>query len=618
MMPNGNNSEAGMLSQDTSESLGKHVAPRTNILPNDLRTSSDSFAQAIIMMVDDEDTTMDVMQVYLEDAGYQHFVLIEHSSQAIAKLEEMRPDILLLDLMMPEVSGFEILEQIRVHPLLAHLPVIILTSSSDATTKLKVLDLGATDFLSKPVDPSELTLRVRNTLAARAYQNQMAYYDSLTKLPNQSLFHDRLTWFLQRSERLQEKLVVLYITFDQLKHVSNTMAPQVGDQIIIQIAERMHSCIRNSDMIGHGRTTNTREIDSLFRVGRDEFSLLCPNMDIVEHATKIASRILKVMEKPFNANGTDVYLWPNIGIASFPADAKEMTSLIQCAASASDQAKLQDKGAFCFYSSDLNAKSLDRLELEADLRCAIGNNQLVLHYQPKVDVMTGQIKGVEALVRWQLPDGSLRFPDQFIPLAEDTDLIHPLGEWVLQEACAQMARWKAQGLKLQVAVNLSMKQFRSNNLVPYVSQVILNHGLDAQYLTLELTESLVMDNPEQAVKTLKQLIALGVKLSIDDFGTGYSSLSYLKRFPLHELKIDRSFLQDMTTDSEDRALVSAMIYLAHEFNLNVVAEGVENQEQLDMLVSLACDQYQGYFFSRPICEQDLAPMLSGLVTEVQA
>ncbi len=396
------------------------------------------------------------------------------------------------------------------------------------------------------------------------------------------------------------------------------MGPQVGDQIIIQIAERMHSCIRNSDMIGHGSTATTREIDSLFRVGRDEFSLLCPNMDFVEHATKIAYRILKVMEKPFNANGTDVYIWPNIGIASYPADAKDMTKLIQCAAGASDQAMLQEKGGFCFYSSDLNAQSLGRLQLEADLRSAIEDNQLVLHYQPKVDVMTGKIKGVEALVRWQLPDGSLRFPDQFIPLAEDTDLILPLGEWVLQEACAQMARWKTQGLELQVAVNLSFKQFRANNLVPFVSQVLLDHDLDEQYLTLELTESLVMDNPEQAVKTLNQLIALGVKLSIDDFGTGYSSLSYLKRFPLHELKIDRSFLKDMTTDPEDRALVSAMIYLAHEFNLNVIAEGVENQEQLDMLVSLNCDQYQGYYFSRPVCEQDLAPLLSVLTSEVRA
>ena len=610
MIPDKNNSDTSKLIRATAESLDDTIAHKKQALPNQLRSGSDSFSQATIMMVDDEATTMDVMEAFLEDAGYQHFVLLTHSSQAMAKLEEVRPDILLLDLIMPEIPGFDILKQIRAHPLISHLPVIILTSSADATTKLKALDLGATDFLSKPVDPSELVLRVRNTLAAKAYQNQLAYYDSLTNLPNQSLFLDRLAWFLQRSERQQEKLVLLHITLGQFKHVSNTMGPQVGDQIMIQIAERMYSCIRNSDMIGHAGRGDTREIDSLFRVGRDEFSLLCPNMDLVEHATKIASRVLKVMEKPFKANGTDVFIWPNIGIASYPADAKEMTTLIQCAAGASDQASREDKGAFRFYSSDLNTQSVGRLQLEADLRHAIEDHQLVLHYQPKVDVKTGSIKGVEALVRWQLPDGSLRFPDEFIPLAEDTDLILPLGEWVLQEACAQMARWKKQGITLQVAVNLSFKQFRANNLVPFVSQVLLDYDLNEQYLTLELTESLVMDNPEQAVKTLKRLIALGVKLSIDDFGTGYSSLSYLKQFPLHELKIDRSFLKEMTTDPEDRALVSAMIYLAHEFNLNVIAEGVENQEQLDMLANLACDQYQGYFFSRPVCVQDLAPMLS--------
>ena len=610
-----NNKGADRFVQETSKSLGDHVTPKIKTLPNDLRNGSDSFTQATIMMVDDEATTMEVMQAFLEDAGYERFELIENSSSAMIKIEELRPDILLLDLVMPQVTGFEILQQIRDHSLLSHLPVIILTSSSDADTKLKALDQGATDFLSKPVDPSELVLRVRNTLAAKAYQNQLAYYDSLTKLPNQKLLHDRLTWFLQRAARQNENLVLLHITLDQLKRVTNTLGPQVGDQIIIQVSERLYSSIRNSDMVGHGKG-DTREIDSLFQIGRDEFTLLCPNMSQVNHATKIAARILKVMEKPFNANGTDVYIWPNIGIASYPADAKEITQLIQCAAGASDQAMRQGKGAFHFYSSDLNSENLGKLRLEADLRHAIENNELVLHYQPQVDVKTGHIKGVEALIRWRQSDGNLRSPAQFIPLAEDTDLILPIGEWVIQEACAQMARWKTQGIELQVSVNLSLKQFRADNLVPFVNQTLVHYDLDGRFLTLELTESLVMDNPEQAVTTLNQLIALGVKLSIDDFGTGYSSLSYLKRFPLHELKIDRSFLKDMTTDYEDRALVSAMIYLAHEFNLKVIAEGVENQDQLEMLVDLGCDQYQGFFFSRPICEQDLTPMVSELTVKV--
>jgi EAL domain-containing protein (putative c-di-GMP-specific phosphodiesterase class I) len=290
-----------------------------------------------------------------------------------------------------------------------------------------------------------------------------------------------------------------------------------------------------------------------------------------------------------------------------------MTKLIQCAVGASAQANAHGKGGFYFYSSDLNAKSLERLQLEADLRHAIfAGDQLLLHYQPKVDVKSGQITGVEALIRWQKPDGQLVFPDSFIPLAEETGLILPIGEWVLREACAQLARWQGQGLWIQVAVNLSVKQFHAGNLVELVTDILKHSGVDKQYLTLELTESLLMDNAEEAVETLSRLIILGVKISMDDFGTGYSSLSYLKRFPLHELKIDRSFLMDMTRDSDDQALVAAMIYLAHEFGLKVVAEGVEKQEQLEILLGLNCEEYQGYFFSRPVSALDLAPMLSEL------
>jgi diguanylate cyclase (GGDEF)-like protein len=586
-------------------------------LPNKLRSDSDTFSQATIMMVDDEATTMEVMQAFLEDAGYQRFVLLEDSSHAMEKIEELRPDILLLDLMMPKVPGFEILQQVRAHPLLTHLPVIILTSSSDPETKLKALDQGATDFLAKPVDPSELILRVRNTLAAKAYQNQLAYYDTLTKLPNRSLFLDRLAWFLQRAERNNENLVMLHITLDQFKRVYSTLGPQVGDQVIMQIAERMSSCIRSSDMFGPG-ADDTRDLDSLFHVGGDEFSVLCPTMVNSEHTIKLASRILKVMENPFNANGTEAHIWPSIGIATYPEDAHDMTKLIQCAVGASAQANVHGKGGFHFYSSELNAKSLERLQMEGDLRRAIfEGDQLILHYQPQVHVKNGQIQGVEALVRWQKPDGSFVFPDHFIPLAEETGLILPLGEWVLNEACTQWARWQTQGVTMHVSVNLSAKQFHANNLVQLVKDTLMSHSMDAGYLMLEITESLVMENPEQAVETLNRLIGLGVKLSIDDFGTGYSSLSYLKRFPLHELKIDRSFLNDITDDPEGRALVSAMIYLAHAFKLKVVAEGVEEQRQLDILASLDCDEYQGYFFSRPVSVEDLSPMLSELTAGVK-
>ncbi|MDH5564871.1 MAG: EAL domain-containing protein [Nitrospirota bacterium] len=593
------------ISHDRGHTAGKH-------LPNELRYGSSSLTQATIMMVDDEGTTLDVMQAFLEEAGYQRFVLVEDSSAAMARIEEFRPDILLLDLMMPEVSGFEILQQVRAHSQLSHLPVIILTSSTDAETKLRALDYGATDFLAKPVDPSELTLRVRNTLAAKAYQNQLAYYDALTQLPNRNLFLDRLGWFLLQAERHDQNLVMLHITLQQFKRVYNVLGPQIGDQVIKQVAERIQGCIRESDMMSQG-IKDHQDMTCLFRVSGEEFTVVCPRVTYPENSIKIASRIIESMKHPFDADSTMVNISPNIGIATYPTDAKDMTALIQCAVGASAQVKDIDKGGFEFYSSDLNAKSYERLKLEAELRNAIiDGGQLMLYYQPKVDVKSAQIKGVEALIRWQKPDGEFKYPDQFIPLAEETGLIKPMGDWVLKEACAQLARWQAQGVWIQVAVNISAKQFHDNTLVEFVSDTLKNHGLNPQYLTLEMTESLLMENAEQAAKTLKRLMALGVKISMDDFGTGYSSLSYLKQFPIHELKIDRSFLKDIPGNQEDQALVAAMIFLAHEFGLKVVAEGVETPEQLELLLHLECEEYQGYYFSRPVSAQDLAPMLSAL------
>ncbi|TDJ70092.1 MAG: EAL domain-containing response regulator [Proteobacteria bacterium] len=578
-------------------------------MPNELGSDSTSLTQATIMMVDDEPTTMEVMRAFLEDAGYRRFVLVEDSTRAMAEIEEHRPDILLLDLVMPEVTGFEILQQVRAHSQLAPLPVIILTSSSDAETKLQALGRGATDFLAKPVDPSELTLRVRNTIAARAYQNQLAYYDALTHLPNRSLFLDRLAWFLRRAERNNDTLVLLHITLGQFKRIYNTLDSQIGDQVIKQIAERISACVRPSDVVVRG-THEDNELSFLFRLGADEFSVLCPNIAHTEDATKVASQILEAMEIPFDADGTEVYISPGIGIASYPSDASDMAALIQCAEGASAQANAQQKGGFEFYSSDMNAKSRERLQLEADLRHAIDGEQLILHYQPKVDVKSGQITGVEALVRWQKPDGKFIFSNEFIPLAEETGLIVAIGEWALKEVCAQLARWQAQGLWIHVAVNLSAKQFRAGNLVQFVGDTLKSNGVDGQYLTLELSESLLMENALQAVETLNRLMAYGLRISMDGFGTGYSSLSYLKRLPLHELKIDRSFVMGITSNWKDRAVVSAVIYLAHELGLRVVAEGVEKKEQLDIITSLDCDEYQGNFFSRPVGVLDLTAMLT--------
>ncbi len=590
--------------QASTGTLDHERSSITQGLPSELGSDPSLLSQATIMMVDDEVTTMEVMQTFLEDAGYQRFVLIEHSSQAISEIETCRPDILLLDLVMPEVSGFEILHQIRSHSLFKHLPVIMLTSSSDAETKLEALDRGATDFLAKPVDPSELVLRVRNTLAAKAYQNQLAYYDALTHLPNRSLFLDRLTWFLQQAESRNDHLVMLHISLPQFKRIYNTFGPQVGDKVIKQIANRIQACVRGTDLLGKG-IQEEQQLTCLFHVSGDEFSVVCPHMAHPEHAMKIASRIIEAMSIPFDADGTEVSILPSIGMASFPGDARDVVTLVQCAIGASAQVSSQDQGSYQFYSREMNAKSHQHLKREAALRHAIEDKQLIMHYQPQISVATGEILGTEALARWQQPDGTLVSPNDFIPLAEETGIVVPLGEWALREVCNQLSSWQAQGIWIRVSVNLSAKQFHGGSIVQSVRDALLSHHVDQQYLTLELTESLIMENVEQTTETLNQLIALGIKVSMDDFGTGYSSLSYLKSLPLHELKIDRSFMMDITDNPEDKALVSAIIYLAHEFHLNVVAEGVEKQEQRDILATLKCDQYQGHFFSPPVSATDL-------------
>jgi diguanylate cyclase (GGDEF)-like protein len=576
-----------------------------------LESDPTSLTQATIMMVDDQATNMEIMRGMLERAGYQRFILVKDSTRAIQEIEQCRPDILLLDLVMPGVSGLTILQQVRNHPKFSHLPVLILTGSTDSETKLRALDSGASDFLTKPVDPSELSLRIRNTLRALAYQNQLAYYDSLTNLPNRDLFLDQLAWDLERAQGNHEHLVLLHILLPKFKHVSNTLGPKISDEVMRQIAERIQTCVRGTDLVGKG-VFKDKVLKALFRTDGDAFSVLCPNMSQVENATKVAARILKVMEAPFEADGREVCISPYIGIASYPDDATDMMSLIQCAVAASAQAKAHEQGGFAFYSSIVNRQLCQNLEQEADLHRAIDHEELVLHYQPKVNVKSGQISGVEALVRWQKPDGTLVLPNDFIPLAETTGLIVPMGNWVLRTACGQLARWQGQGIWIHVAVNLSVKQFYGTDFLQEVEETIKEHPIDPQYLTLELTESLLMENPEQAIEILDQLMALGLRVSLDDFGRGYSSLTYLKRLPLHELKLDRSFIKDLSSNVEDQALVTTVMYLAHEFGLQVVAEGVEEEAQLAMLTRLGCDDYQGNFFSRPVGVEDLAPLLSAL------
>jgi len=577
--------------------------------PPELQEECEQLLNATIVMVDDEPITMEVVKVFLEEAGYRNFVLIDKSSEAMAALEHQRPDLLLLDLNMPQVSGFDILKAIRTHPKLKHLPVIILTSSSDNQDKLAALDLGATDFLAKPVDPSELRLRVRNTLAAKAYMDQLAYYDSLTQLPNRYLFMERLEWSLKAARRNGEKLALLNIELDQFNKISDTLGLVAGDHVLRQLTLRIKEVVRGVDLLGHFAIDEYAPVN-LFHFDGGVFSLLLHSIRSEQDAALVAQRILEAIRKALLVDNTEIYLTASIGIATYPTEDGDSVFMLQLASSAKDYAKNKGGDCFQFSSRQINTQYQQRLSLEAKLRKALDRNELVLHYQPKLDVQTNAITGVEALLRWHISEHGLIPPNQFIPMAEETGLMIPIGEWVLSHACQQLSEWQQTGkAPIGMAVNLSAVQFQNPEMPAVFKRIIETSGIDPQLLTLEITESSLLEDIESRIESMNRLKDLGLKLAIDDFGTGYSSLSYLKRLPLDELKIDRSFFVNLFEDTKSRALISSLIFLARNLNLRTVAEGVETKQQLLFLQKERCDQYQGFLFRPPLPRTELFELL---------
>lgn len=454
----------------------------------------------------------------------------------------------------------------------------------------------------------ELNKAVQEVTETKDRLRQMAYYDSLTSLPNRRLFTEQLDLLLRLANRNNEMLALLFLDLDNFKRINDSLGHSAGDLLLREVAQRLSGCVRDSDVVAH--YVDSGPTIDVSRLGGDEFTVVLNQIDRPESAGMVAQRLIDALLQPMVIEGHELVVTPSIGIAVAPRDATDVEGLLKAADTAMYHAKASGKNTCLYYHSDMDAAGVDRLQLEADLRRALEREEFVLHYQPQVDTRNGSVVGAEALVRWQHPEKGMIPPFKFIPLVEEMGLIGQLGDWVLREACRQMKAFEAVGVNLpKVAVNVSALQFNPT-FIRSVRAVLDETGLQASRLELELTEGVVMDDGKVTMQALSDLKDIGVSLSIDDFGTGYSSLSYLSRFPLDELKIDRSFVIEIDKSESDASLVVAIIAMARSMNLQLVAEGVETLEQYEFLTGNGAHIIQGYLFSKPVPADELQVLLS--------
>jgi diguanylate cyclase (GGDEF)-like protein len=437
----------------------------------------------------------------------------------------------------------------------------------------------------------EMTMRRQTEEKLRV----VATHDPLTALPNRTLLHERLSHALAKAQRHDRRLAALFIGLDRFKSINDTLGHEAGDALLQDAARRLYDCLR--------------ETDTMARQGGDEFVVLMDELSDREPIARVSQRILDAVGRPFSLDGRDLHISASIGISVYPDDGR---TLLRNADIAMHRAKEKGGNSFQYYSAQLDNHSVERLAIESGLRRALERDELTLHYQPKVNIASGLISGMEALLRWQHPELGSVSPARFIPIAEETGLIVPIGAWVLKTACAQTREWQRRGVRrFAVAVNLSPRQFAADNLLDDIKSALAESGLAPQDLEVEITESMVMDNPDKAIDVLRQVKALGVSVAIDDFGIGYSSLAYLKRFPIDTVKVDRSFVEDIPADENSMAIAQAVIAMAHNLRLKVVAEGVESEGQLSFLRGEGCDDIQGFYF----CEARAASSIGGMMSK---
>ncbi|MBB1520860.1 two-component system response regulator [Aquipseudomonas guryensis] len=699
-----------------------------------------------ILIVDDTLASLRLLADTLKQEGYRVHAAAS-GELALRSAEAAPPDLVLLDVRMPGIDGFETCRRLKANPLTCNIPLIFLSAVTESDDKVKGFDLGAVDFLSKPFDRNELLARVATHLklyqlssrleslveqrtlalgeseerfrsmieqapeaiflfdvelnhfvevnrkalqltgrsrqellagdieslygdlpqpdglpasqtisvnhsaalagqevvfervlrhadghgvvcemrlvmlpgkehrllrasfvdisarrAAEARINYLAHHDMLTGLANQYSLQQQLQQRMASAQLSRALLAVLVLDLDAFKLINEVRGHQVGDRLLAEVARRIETTLSGQGVAA--------------RQGGDEFIILLDGLPTKEHAAAITQQILQVLAAPYLIDGGEIMTSASIGVCLFPDDGEDHLELISKADMAMYQAKSQGGQRYAFFDESLKQQLFNRVQVEADLRTAIKENQFILYYQPQVSLAEGRVTGLEALIRWQHPEKGLIPPNAFIPIAEQTGLITTLDTWSLREACRQLKEWQSAGLAdVTVSVNLSAQQFQDSELLSLVATTLSETGLSPEYLDLEITESCAMSSPACAITIMQALTELGVSISIDDFGTGYSSLAYLKQFPIETLKIDRSFVMNIESDDKVASLCDSIAHLAHRLGLRVVAEGVETEEQLKFLVSAACDIVQGYFFSKPLSVANVLPFASNFFWE---
>jgi diguanylate cyclase (GGDEF)-like protein len=578
-----------------------------------------------ILIVDDDEAERALAGAGFVEDGLE---VLEASSgeEALAVFRDRHPNLVMLDVMMPGMDGYATCAELRRRAAGGDLLILMTTSLDDQQSIELAYRAGATDFIAKPIHFGILRHRVRYLLRSqrerRAVQEEiahMAFHDELTGLPNRAFLKQMLPYVVEQARRRDRVGAVLSIDLDGFKRVNDTLGHGAGDALLREVATRLQGCLRGSDCVSRGDQADAA-VDAIARFGGDEFVVVLSDLASDEDAALVADRIVRVITNPFvmllaEVDGVrlgeqEFHVNCSIGIAPFPCGEDEPDLLLRNADAAMYDAKKSGGSKFRYYSAEMSQKARDALELETNLRRALERGEFELHYQPKVHASTGTAAGVEALLRWRRPGVGLVSPLDFIPLAEKTGLIVPIGAWVIRTACAQARACDAEGFPhLSIAVNISSRQFRNRELPELIRSALTEAGIPGSRLEVEITEGSLMEDVKHAASVLNELRALGVRVAIDDFGTGYSSLSYLRVLPVDTIKVDRSFVRDVTANDDSAAIAAAILAMSHSLRLECVAEGVETAEQVEFLMRHGCQVLQGFLFSKPLPATELLAWL---------